>query len=291
MKPKPPPEAHRRELLRALVAGLAWERPEAARLFRAHEEWFELVSWTHRFYGSYRDIGLDAPGVDYLLQNPEPTEDDLREIQSTARRVRRLSHLVGDALPFLGRLIARPDLRVTIAEVHRYFGDEDGIATEIRHLLASALREAWAARRRVLLIGHSLGSIIAYDTLWELTHLEACEARVDLLVTLGSPLSTRFMRNRLHGADRSGRERYPGNVRRWVNFAAVGEMTALRPVRPYFTEMLELGLVESIEDHLDLYNHFRSTTGLNVHMSYGYLTHRAVAACIGDWLPVSPQAS
>ncbi len=283
MKPKPPPEAHRHELLRALLAGLAWVRPEAARLLRAHEDWFELVSWTHRFYGSFRDIGLDAPGVDYLLQNPEPTEDDLREILSTARRVRRLSHLVGDALPFLGRLIARPDLRVTIAEVHRYFGDEDGIATEIRQLLAAALREAWAQDRRVLLIGHSLGSIIAYDTLWELTR-QAGKGRVDLFLTLGSPLSTRFMRKRLRGAERSGRERYPGNLRRWVNFAAVGEMTALRPVRPYFAPMLELGLVESIEDHLDLYNHYRSTTGLNVHMSYGYLAHRDVAGAIADWM-------
>ncbi|MGB7215528.1 MAG: hypothetical protein WBE98_10855, partial [Gammaproteobacteria bacterium] len=70
MKPKPPPRPHKRELLRTLVAGLAWVRPAAARWLREHEDRFTLVSWTHRFYGRYRDISLDLPGVERLLHQP-----------------------------------------------------------------------------------------------------------------------------------------------------------------------------------------------------------------------------
>lgn len=285
MKPKPPADDHRHELLRALLAGLSWARPEAARRLGAHPDRFTLISWTHRFYGRYRDIGLDVPGVDRILQSPEPTEEDLREIESTARRVRRLWHVLGDALPFLGRALAPSDVRVTMAEVHRYFSDERGIATEIRALVKAALVRAFRAGERIALIGHSLGSVIAYDSLWELSRdAAAASPPIDLFVTLGSPLATRFIRGRLRGAGRTGSERYPGNIRRWVNFAAVGEMTALRPLRPYFAPMLELGLVDSIEDHTRLYNHFRSEIGLNVHMSYGYLVHREVCECIGTWL-------
>lgn len=283
MKPKPPPRLHKRELLRTLVAGLAWARPEAARLLRDNSDWFTLVSWTHRFYGRYRDITLDIPGIDRLLQQPEPSEEDLREIDSAARRVKRLVHFVGDALPLFGRLVARPELRLTMREVLRYFSDEGGVASEIRGLLKTVLRQAWRANERVLLIGHSLGSVIAYDTLWELSRQDGDTRRVELFMTLGSPLATRFIRRSLRGSDRTGAERYPANIVRWVNYAAKGEMTALRPVRPYFSEMLELGLVESIED-AELYNHFRSEIGLNVHMSYGYLANALVAGRIADWL-------
>lgn len=291
MKPKPPPRPHKRELLRATVAGLAWARPEAARLLRDNTDWFTLVSWTHRFYGRYRNIALDIPGIDRLLQQPEPSEEDLREIDSAARRVKRLWHLVGDALPFLGRLVARPELRLTMREVLRYFSDEDGIASEIRGLLKTVLRQAWSADERVLLIGHSLGSVIAYDTLWELSREDGDPRRIELLMTLGSPLATRFIRRSLRGAGHEGAERYPANIASWVNYAAKGEMTALRPVRPYFSPMLDFGLVDSIEDETELYNHFRSEIGLNVHMSYGYLVSPPVAGRIADWLLSEPEAA
>src|SRR5690606_41612919 len=131
------------------------------------------------------------------------------EIESAARRVKRLWHLVGDALPFFGRLVARPELRLTMREVLRYFSDEDGIASEIRGLLKTVLRQSWRADERVLLIGHSLGSVIAYDTLWELSREDGDPGRVELFMTLGSPLATRFIRRSLRGADRDGAERYP----------------------------------------------------------------------------------
>ena len=289
MKPKPRPGPHKRELLRTIVAGLAWTRPDAARLLRDNEDLFTLVSWTYRFYGCWRDAALDVPGVERLLHEPEPSDADRREIDSAARRVRRLWHLVGDALPFLGRLVARPELRLTISEVLRYFNDEDGVASEIRGLLKAVLQQAWRSNERVLLIGHSLGSVIAYDTLWELSHQERDTGRVELFMTLGSPLATRFIRRLLRGADRRGAERFPTNIDRWVNFAAQGELTALRPMQPYYSRMLALGSIESIEDELELYNHFRGPRGLNVHMSYGYLVNPAVAARIGDWLVAAAQ--
>ena len=172
-----------------------------------------------------------------------------------------------------------------MTEVHRYHSDEDGIATEVRGMLKEALRAAWHAGERVLVIGHSLGSVIAYDTLWELSRRDGEAGRVDLLITLGSPLATRFIRSSLRGVDRQGPERYPANVRRWENFTAKGELMALRPqLKPLFAPMIDMGLIDDIADHTELYNHFRGDIGLNVHKSYGYLVHPLVAACNGDWL-------
>jgi hypothetical protein len=285
MKPKPPPDVHIRELCRCLTAGLAWVRPEAARLFRDNTSCLTLIPWTYRFYGSYRDIELDRPGIDRLLQQPAPSEEDLREIHSVERRVRRYVHLVGDALPLVGRLIARPDMRLTMSEARRYLFDIDGAATEIRAMLKVPLLAAWDAGEQVLLIGHSMGSVIAYDTLWELSREARDPRQVDLLMTLGSPLASRLIFENLRGADRPGDARYPANIRRWENFSAHAEMTSLRPhLARYFGQIVTLGLTESLVDHTDVYNHFRGDIGLNVHKSYGYLMSPQVAGAIADWL-------
>lgn len=285
MKPKPPPEIHAHELCRCLTAGLAWARPEAARMFAAQPSCLTLVPWTYRFYGSYREIALDRPGIDAILHEPEPSEEDIAEIESLALKVSRWMRLLGDSMPLFGRLIARPEMRLTLTEARRYLHDIRGIATEVRAMLRAPLRDAWNAGEEVLLIGHSLGSVIAYDTLWELAHEEGIEHRVDLYISLGSPLASRLIRENLCGVSRTGKERYPTNIRRWKNFASRGELTALRPrLERYFGEMVELGVLESLEDHVDLYNHFRGDIGLNVHKSYGYLINDAVAGAIGDWL-------
>lgn len=274
-----------RELCRCLTAGLAWARPDAARLFRDHPECLTLVSWTYSVYGSYRDIALDRPGIDRILQQPEPSPEDIEEIESLARKIRRYMHILGDSLPLMGRLIAKPDMRLTMAEARRYLFNAGGLATRVRQLLKAPLRAAWDAGEKVLLIGHSLGSVIAYDTLWELSRVDRDERRVDLFMTLGSPLASRLIRENVRGVAREGRDRFPANIHRWENFSAQAEMTALRPrLRPYYGEMLELGLLESFSDHTEIYNHFRGDIGLNVHKSYGYLISPAVANTIAAWL-------
>jgi pimeloyl-ACP methyl ester carboxylesterase len=163
--------------------------------------------------------------------------------------------------------------------------NRDGVAVAIRALLVSALDDAWRRGERLLLIGHSLGSVIAYDCLWELSRSVKSPVRVDQFVTLGSPLATRFIRTALKGVDRPPPERYPANVRRWANFSARGELVAVHPrLEPYFDGMVECGLIETIEDHAELYTHFHDATGINPHRSYGYLIHADVAGLIGDWL-------
>jgi hypothetical protein len=288
MKPKPEPELHRPLLLRVLAASLARIAPEAADWLGTRPENFVLVSWTHLLYSEHRDIELDRPGVERLLEHPVPSLRDKREANRLGLKLLRAWHLIGDSFPLLSGIVATPELKVTLHDVHRYLDDADGIGSRIRQLLVDEIEAAWAAGERVLVIGHSLGSVIAYDGLWQLSHAAQSSGRVELLLTLGSPLATRFIRKGLLGAGRSGPERYPSNIDRWTNVSARGEMVALhRRVKPFFAGMLGLGLVRSIEDEAGIYNHYRSERGLNVHKSYGYLNHPLVAARICRWLGYS----
>ena len=280
---KPAPEPYRAQLLRVLLAGLERTRPRAARALAARPEAFVLVEWTHLFYPAPRDIALDLPGIERLLTQA-PTAEDRHEVSSWAHRLDLLARIVGDAVPLLTRL-ANPALRAQLEDVARYQRDDGGIGTAIRRLVREQLDAAWTARERVLLIGHSLGSVICYEALWDLTRERGAEPRVDLFVTLGSPLATHVIRRRLRGADRRGADAYPANVARWANLTARGDTTALNPrLEPRFRALRELGLTASIEDYVDLENCFRGSNGVNAHEAYGYLYLPTLAELVGDFL-------
>jgi hypothetical protein len=289
LNPKPPAEIYRPQLLRVLRAGLTRSRPRAAAWLAEHEDAFVLVAWTYLFYGAHRDVTLDVAGIERLLVQTAPSEQDLKELRSWPRRALRWAHLVGDAVPFLGRRLAPPHTRRLMHEANRYLKNSDGVAAEVRSVLRATLERAWHDGARVLLIGHSLGSVIAYDTLWELTHVHRATGEVSLLLTLGSPLATRFVQRRLQGARAVDAARYPHNVRRWVNLTARGDTTALRRrLAPYFLEMYGLGLVDALEDFVDFDNYFRGATGLNAHEAYGYLAQPLLAEVVGGWIERSP---
>jgi hypothetical protein len=129
-----------------------------------------------------------------------------------------------------------------------------------------------------------MGSIIAYDAFWEMSHIEQRRDKLDFL-SLGSPLGMNFVQHRLLGSHAQGKRKYPGVIRRWINIAAVGDVTALdRCFRDDFQDMLALGLVTSIEDHTQgIYNFFHNEKGLNCHRSYGYLVNPATGKVIADW--------
>ena len=144
-------------------------------------------------------------------------------------------------------------------------------------------RAAWEAGRPILLIGHSMGSVIAYDSLWEMTHDGRDDLQIDLFLTMGSPLGQNYLQKRIMGHDKRGSERFPHNIRRWVNVTAVSDMTAIDPhLQNDFGDMVGLGLVEILED-IEVFNYFRLDGELNVHAEYGYLVNEATASIVVDW--------
>lgn len=283
--PKPPPEEHRRQLLRSLLRGVERADPAVARDIAKEADAFTLIPWNPLYYQSYKPLDEDLPWIDVLLKQSGPTEADLQEAQSFRRRIAWLLYTIADLFHFLIALLPDPAVKSTIRETARYFGNEGGIGEQVRELLKLPLRRMFADGERILIIGHSMGSVIAYDTLWELTHIEKNPGQVDLFLTLGSPLGMRFTQQRLRGVNEKGTQRYPHNIRHWVNIAAQGDLTALDPhLRDDYKSMLELGLAESITDmNGGIFNYFHNELGLNVHRSYGYLVNPRVGEVIARW--------
>lgn len=282
LKPKPAPEVHSAALQRCLVAGLKKIDVDVARQVAHDSAAFDLVSWTYDFYGEHRDLALDAASIDLLLQKDAADAADRAGARSLRRRMLRFFYRVGDHLPFLIPRLADENMSLHLRDLRRYVQNVDDIAEHTRRLLTTPLKAAAAARRPILLIAHSMGSVIAYDALWQLSRDKRLAGKVSLLLTLGSPLGQRFVQRRLLSRD-AGADRYPTVIERWVNVAAVGELTAIdMTLADDFGEMSRLGLLESIED-FSTFNWYRDHGALNVHAEYGYLANRDVAVHIADW--------
>jgi len=281
--PKPQPDLHRDALLRCIIAGLSRIDVAAANAVEANPENFELVSWTYDFYGEHRDFELDRSAIDAVIEQSEASALDTAEASAWLRRLTRWIYALGDRLPFLIPHLASERMEVHLRDLKRYERNKEAIADRIKQLLKLLLLDASGSQRPVLLIAHSMGSVIAYDSLWELSHENDDSVDVDLLLTMGSPLGQRFMQKRIRGHNRKGRERYPQNIHRWTNLTAVGDLTAIEPwLARSFAEMFELGLVDSIEDQ-QLLNYFRLDGELNVHAEYGYLVNEKTAHTIAKW--------
>lgn len=282
--PKPPRQQHQHLLWRTLVEGVHRAEPEIVPAISQQEDNFSVVAWNQLFYNEVKDISIDLPWIDVLLNTHGPTEDDIREAHSWHKKLSRSLYMLTDYVPSLINVM--PDImRQTALELNRYFQNRHNVANEIREMLKQQLRPLFESNTRILLIGHSLGSVIAYDSLWELCHEEKLPGKIDLFLTLGSPLGMDYVQHRILGAYNTGSIKYPTNIRHWTNVSSVGDITALdRIFHDDFAEMLELGIIESITDHCKgIYNFFHNEEGLNCHRSYGYLVNPAVGKIIADW--------
>lgn len=122
---------------------------------------------------------------------------------------------VADFLPKpLRKRLLRGLLKVTFRDVHSYFfGDT---AEVIRQELRAELTDAGSP---LVVIGHSLGSIVAYDVLRE---DQFRERPVDLFLTVGSPLGITEIQDLV-----TQPLAVPTQVNRWYNLADALDVVAL----------------------------------------------------------------
>ena len=283
--PKPHPEQHQKMIWHALLEGVKRVNPDIAEDLKRHASNFKLIGWNYLYYNS-RDKDIEqAKWVDAIINKKEPTERDKREAHAWKHRLDKMLYKAIDQLPRLLQVLPQ-SAKETAEELDRYFNNKEQIASEVREQLKQELRPLLKNGNSVLIIGHSLGSVIAYDTLWALSQLEHLPGKIDLFLSIGSPLGMNYVQTRLLGnkyEDHS--KKYPSNIRHWVNVSAVGDITPLdRNFTNDYKEMLKPGMTQSITDHSEgIYNYFRNEEGLNFHRSYGYLVNPTVGNVIANW--------
>lgn len=282
--PKPPAEQHQELLWRTLLEGVRRADPDSFNILSKHSEDFRLAAWTYLYYRQHKDISRDLPWIDALINTHSASIADIEEANAWHRKFYKLLVILADMFPLIIPLLPKAMNR-TLNETKRYFKNGNNVASQIREVLKHEIRTHLHNNEKILLIGHSLGSVIAYDTLWELSHKEKLPGKIDMFLTIGSPLGLKYIQNRLMGHNQQGTNKYPTNIHNWVNISSVGDIVALNKYfSESFDEMMSLDIIDSIDDHCDgIYNYYRNEDGLNCHRSYGYLVNPAVGKIIADW--------
>ena len=182
---------------------------------------FELVYWA--------DIQYPAPILEAEIDNPYITADGqgplLRYGGSARDKVRTIAGKWGGRTIDKGKdLIGLSEhvdhlLGIAFDDLRDYYRLPD-VRNRVRDRLARALQRH--EDKRVCLIAHSMGSIIAYDVL---RMLEQRPPGIDHFVTIGSPLGLPIVTQ--HVREEFSNTIVPRQVRQWTNLADPGDKVAL----------------------------------------------------------------
>ena len=280
---KPEPAAHQHYLWCSVINGVERIDPAIAGQMQAQPNVFQLAAWNYLYYGKHGCLSSDIPWIEKLFQISVPSDADLREARNWRKAAAQIAYEFGDRFHGLVDWIPDNWVKSMIEDTAPYFENTSRLGDQVRETVKLLLRRANKTGDRVLLIGHSMGAVIAYDALWQLSR-EENTTPVDLFLTLGSPLGLNYVQRRLLGG--SSKERtYPGGIELWENVSATGDLISLdKTVGDDFGSMVDQGLAGRIVDHCGgVFNWFRNENGLNVHRSYGYLVNPVVGRIIADW--------
>jgi hypothetical protein len=291
-----PPKADLRKLwLDAIRHGIKRDHPDKLEAF--DRATVELV-----YYG---DISND-----YLLSKSyKPDPNDLadrrktlaelktyRRNQFTRAKYRKLPGYnpwmegLADAFGGISSLLrfSEPLIEKIAPDVSEYWSSLR-FGSQVRAVFTAAIIKAMKNPGEICVIAHSLGTMISYDVFWKLSHYgeywnQNWNREISSWITLGAPLADETVRRKLKGAGNSGRDRYPTNVKNWLNLAAEDDYISHdQKVADDFRPMKKLGCVESIVDKR-IYNLAVRGEKSNPHHGAGYLIHPAVADAVAGWV-------
>jgi subtilisin family serine protease len=169
------------------------------------------------------------------------------------------------------RPLSEAFLKAFIADTAAYFFGP-GMRARIRRRLADELQQV--AGRRITLVAHSQGSVIAYEVL---SAMKGDGIALDALVTIGSPLGIQEIQDFLDPGNGS----IPKAVNRWHNFSDPLDPVALDKGLARDFRTLDDRVVR-VQDEIIVNGQSRRLWGFNPHSAVGYLAHPAVRRIVND---------
>lgn len=261
---------------------------------------FDEVEKTFVYYGELSNEFLEAQGREYdeAKDRAERREtlDDLKLVpregftkskyHDNSSLFRGFRELFLDALARPADLFGVADNLASMMapDMAQYWNEETEFGSNVRASLTWPLRESLQNGDDVMLIGHSLGTLVAYDVLWKFCytseHEQVRDAKLTHFVSLGSPLGNPTVQERLKGGGLKGPRRFPVNVRKWSNVAAEDDYICHdETVADDFRRMDRT----KIGDHR-IYNLAVKGGSAHQHHGAGYLVHPLVAGLVNGWM-------
>ncbi len=288
---KPPEKVLRQWWLASMHEGLQ------ANGYRKYSFRFELVYWAHHMHPFAFDPGLTDEKDPLFLDEPY--------VPSTGKSAPKPSSLRRKSLGLiekvLDKLLLNDDMTVnyksiTDSIIRRHFKDlemyySSGCVGEkhkgklARDVIRDDLRRILLKFKDsdILLLSHSMGTIISYDVLME----QKSDIRIGTFVTMGSPLGLPVIMSRFAQQQRGSESEVkpvttpPNVLRRWFNLSDLEDRVAFN---------YDLGddyapnAIGVVAEDMIVYNDYEVNGKPNHHKVYGYLRTKELAEILDDFL-------
>lgn len=228
---------------------------------------FILVYWASEMYDCYDDNSE-------LYREAEPGSLKIYSESSIDRSTEDILSNAGEiwdkVRKAVGTKISEALLKGKLDDLYRYYKEEEKKKT-LRNLVKDTLLNN--KDKRIMLIGHSMGSIIAYDALRKLAQ-KGKGQHVKQLVTLGSPLGLPSVCHKIK--DEFESKTTPEFIKKWFNFSDRRDKVSLdaKLADDYKPNEKGKGVIDNLVNN-DWENH---------HKSYGYLRAPEVSSAIKRFL-------
>jgi hypothetical protein len=293
---KPAAAVLQKQWLEALRFGIARDHAKAtARFDAAHKE---LV-----YYGDFSNAFLSKvfnQPIPDDSQGRQQTLDALKQYKKADFKKSVYNKLPGKSAAkevladtfggFLAAIrLSNPVIEAVAPDLREYWNEDSEFGTNLRFPMIAPLKKAMDNDDEILVISHSLGTMIAYDTFWKFCRLgeyrpQYTNKKISLWITLGSPLGDETVKRSLKGAKLPMDRRYPDNVVNWLNVSAEDDFVSHdESLADDYASMKALGNVKSIKDK-HIFNLSVRDGKSNPHHEAGYLIHPVVAESVAAWL-------
>ena len=262
---------------------------------------FAAVEKDFVYYGNLSNDFLDVPVEDpasrfqalEVLKSYSKAQFNKKTYKNVSKAGFLKEGLADTFSGILGKIgIAEPLITTVAPDMAQYWNEDSYFGSDVRNTLTPYLKAAFDADDQIMLVSHSLGTMISFDNLWkfshygEYRHTYGSAKKIDLFVTMGSPLGDENVKARLKGRNNKGFRKYPTNISRWCNFSAEDDYISHdSKIRNDYKEMVKLGLLsEGIMDYHPIYNLTARNGRSNPHASMGYLIHPKFTGLLHEWL-------
>ncbi len=263
---------------------------------------FELVYWAHYLYSEPQDLCETNPEHPLFINHPY--------VPGRRKFQRRppgwlTKTLLNWAELFLAKLFMTENrlfnfdrlgdyvIRKRFRDLELYFHKANVDLTEVgmhaRNMIRQELAQVIRRHRKkeIMLISHSMGTVIAYDVLTQIVP----EITVHSFITLGSPLGLPTIMKKIYSEqDRDFRLEKtlptPGNItHQWLNFADLGDHIALnyRLQNDFHANSRRIAPKD-----VTVSNDYRHDGTSNPHKSYGYLRTPELAKIVQQFIAEAP---
>jgi hypothetical protein len=242
-----------------------------------------------RSYSAVKDVADRKISLAQLkkYESHDFTEKAYKGLAGSSPVKEFLADIAGGPLNWIG--LGEKGISAVAPDMREYWNPDSQFGSNVRWPFTSDLEKAMKSDDDILVIAHSLGTLIAWDTFWKFSYYAEYQAyrdrSVSLLVTLGSPLADETVKDNLKGARAKGSRRFPSNIVRWENIAAEDDFISHdQCVANDFEDMLAYdNATKKINDHRISNLAVRGKKS-NPHSSVGYLIHPKTSELIAKWL-------